>query len=72
MANLKEIRTRIASVKSTQQITSAMKMVSAAKLRKSQTAIMTLRPYYRKMNDIMVKLGNSMTDELPFNRKSKT
>ena len=72
MANLKEIRTRIASVKSTQQITSAMKMVSAAKLRKSQTAIMTLRPYYRKMNDIIVKLGKSMTDELPFNRKPKT
>ena len=45
MANLKDIRTRIASVKSTQQVTSAMKMVSAAKLRKAQDAIIQMRPY---------------------------
>ncbi|MBO6117399.1 MAG: ATP synthase F1 subunit gamma [Bacteroidales bacterium] len=71
MANLKEIRTRIASVKSTQQITSAMKMVSAAKLRKSQAAIVKLRPYSQKMSDIMAKVGESMTDEVPFARKPK-
>ncbi|MBR1774324.1 MAG: ATP synthase F1 subunit gamma [Bacteroidales bacterium] len=70
MANLKEIRSRIASVKSTQQITSAMKMVSAAKLRKSQAAIVKLRPYSSKMSDIMAKLGSSMSDDVPFARKT--
>ena len=45
MANLKEIRNRIASVSSTMQITSAMKMVSAAKLKKAQDAITMMRPY---------------------------
>jgi len=45
MANLKEIRNRIASVSSTMQITSAMKMVSAAKLKKAQDAITAMRPY---------------------------
>lgn len=68
MANLKEIRTRIASVKSTQQITSAMKMVSAAKLRKSQTAITLLRPYANKMSEIIARLGEAMTDDIPFTR----
>lgn len=53
MANLKEIRTRIVSVKSTRQITNAMKMVSAAKLRKAQDAIIQLRPYARKMHEIL-------------------
>ncbi len=70
MANLKEIRLRIASVKSTQQITSAMKMVSAAKLRKSQTAITQLRPYSRKMSEIMAKLGDSMGEDIAFARQS--
>ncbi len=51
MANLKEIRNRISSVSSTKQITSAMKMVSAAKLRKSQGAIVQLRPYSQLMNE---------------------
>ena len=53
MSNLKEIRTRINSVKSTRQITSAMKMVSAAKLRKSQDAIIQLRPYAEKLEEVL-------------------
>ena len=53
MANLKEIRTRIASVHSTRQITSAMKMVSAAKLRKAQNAIIEMRPYAVKLHEIL-------------------
>lgn len=53
MANLKEVRTRIESVNSTKQITSAMKMVAASKLRKSQNAIMALRPYAEKFNEII-------------------
>ncbi len=57
MANLKEVRTRIESVNSTKQITSAMKMVSASKLRKSQNAIIALRPYAEKFSEIMSKLS---------------
>ena len=57
MANLKEIRTRISSVKSTRQITSAMKMVSAAKLKKAQDAITQMRPYARKLHDILAHLS---------------
>jgi len=53
MVNLKIIRTRIMSVKSTRQITNAMKMVSAAKLRKAQDAIIQIRPYTNKLKDIM-------------------
>lgn len=71
MANLKEIRTRIASVSSTQQITSAMKMVSASKLRKSQNAILKLRPYSAKMTEIMQNLCGSEKDEMPLARQSK-
>jgi len=56
MASLKEIRTRVISVKSTRQITSAMKMVSAARLRKSQDAILQIRPYAHKLRDILEKL----------------
>ncbi|MGC8803708.1 MAG: F0F1 ATP synthase subunit gamma, partial [Bacteroidales bacterium] len=55
MANLKEIRTRIASVTTTRQITSAMKMVSAAKLKRAQDAVLQLRPYVSKLSGI---LGN--------------
>jgi len=72
MANLKEIRTRIASVGSTQQITSAMKMVSASKLRKSQNAIMKLRPYSAKMTEIMQHLCDSEIEDMPLARKDKT
>jgi F-type H+-transporting ATPase subunit gamma len=53
MPSLKEIRTRIASVESTQKITSAMKLVSAAKLRRAQNAIVNLRPYSNKLNGMM-------------------
>ncbi|HWR99406.1 MAG TPA: ATP synthase F1 subunit gamma [Prolixibacteraceae bacterium] len=56
MANLKEMRLRIVSVKSTQQVTRAMKMVSAAKLRKAQDAIIQIRPYAEKLHDILVSL----------------
>ena len=59
MANLKEVRTRIESVNSTKQITSAMKMVAASKLRKSQNAIMALRPYAEKFSEIMVAVSKS-------------
>ena len=49
MANLKEIRSRISSVGSTMQITSAMKMVSAAKLKRAQDAVTQMRPYSNKL-----------------------
>ena len=60
MANLKEIRTRIISVESTMQITSAMKMVSAAKLKRAQDAIVQMRPYAKKFNDILVNVAASL------------
>jgi F-type H+-transporting ATPase subunit gamma len=63
MANLKEVRTRIDSVKSTRQITSAMKMVSASKLRKAQNAIMALRPYATKLQEIMANVSDSIGSE---------
>jgi len=56
MASLKEVRVRIASVNSTKQITSAMKMVSASKLRKAQTSLLKLRPYAAQMNQMMLDL----------------
>jgi F-type H+-transporting ATPase subunit gamma len=62
MANLKAIRIRITSVKSTRQITSAMKMVSAAKLRKAQDKIVRLRPYANKLYQILVDLSQSLSD----------
>ena len=55
MANLKEIRTRITSVESTMQITSAMKMVSAAKLKRAQDAITQMRPFAKKFNEILLE-----------------
>ena len=60
MASLKEIRTRISSVKSTRQITSAMKMVSAAKLKKAQDAITQMRPYAAKLYEILTHLSSSI------------
>lgn len=63
MANLKEVRTRIASTQSTQQITKAMKMVSATKLRKAQQAITQMRPYAEKLNGILQNLSDSAKDE---------
>ena len=62
MANLKAIRIRISSFKSTRQITSAMKMVSAAKLRKAQDKIVRLRPYANKVYDLLVDLLQSLSD----------
>jgi F-type H+-transporting ATPase subunit gamma len=63
MANLKEIRNRIASVSSTMQITSAMKMVSAAKLKKAQDAITAMRPYANKLSELIQNLSGSMDGE---------
>ena len=60
MANLKEIRNRITSVGSTMQITSAMKMVSASKLKKAQDAITQMRPYAVKLQDILSNLSSSL------------
>ena len=60
MANLKEIRTRIGSVASTMQITSAMKMVSAAKLKRAQDAIIQMRPYAEKLKNILMNVSNSL------------
>lgn len=76
MAGLKEVRIRIASVISTQQITKAMKMVSAAKLRRAQDAILRLRPYASKLTEIMqnvsqsseVSGGNPYTKVRPVNK----
>lgn len=62
MPNLKEVRNRIQSVNSTKQITSAMKMVSAAKLKKAQDAIIKLRPYSAKLTDIMNNLSGSLDE----------
>src|SRR5687768_9422115 len=60
MANLKEVRIRITSVNSTRQITSAMKLVSAAKLKKAQDAIIKMRPYSNKLTEILQNLSQSM------------
>ena len=60
MANLKEIRTRITSVASTMQITSAMKMVSAAKLKRAQDAITQMRPYAEKLQEILVNISSTL------------
>ncbi len=70
MPGLKEVRIRIASVKSTQQITNAMKMVAASKFRKAQTAIIKLRPYAAKLREILQNLSVSIenSDENVFTR----
>ena len=64
MANLKEIRTRIASVKNTRQVTSAMKMVSAAKLRKAQDAIMKIRPYTDQLHKVAGEISSAAGDDV--------
>ncbi|MFW5644911.1 MAG: ATP synthase F1 subunit gamma, partial [Bacteroidota bacterium] len=63
MANLKEIRTRISSVTSTRQITSAMKMVAAAKLRKSQETITQLRPYSEKLTEVLRAISDTLVQD---------
>jgi F-type H+-transporting ATPase subunit gamma len=60
MANLKEVRNRISSVSSTQQITKAMKMVAAAKLKRATNAIVQLRPYANKLRDILAQVSASV------------
>jgi F-type H+-transporting ATPase subunit gamma len=72
MANLKEIRIRLNSVKSTRQITSAMKMVSAAKLRRAQESILQLRPFYIKLHELLNHVSESIQDdyENPFSRST--
>ena len=62
MANLKEVRNRIKSVTSTQQITKAMKMVSAAKLKRATNAIIQLRPYANKLKELLANLSASLED----------
>ena len=73
MPNLKEVRTRIASVNSTKQITNAMKMVSASKLRRAQNAIIKLRPYSAKLTEILQNLSDSIenTDAAAFFEERK-
>ncbi|MEA2043683.1 MAG: ATP synthase F1 subunit gamma [Bacteroidota bacterium] len=63
MANLKEVRTRISSVQSTQQITKAMKMVAASKLRKAQNAILDLRPYAQKLHELLSHISAAGASE---------
>ncbi|RZJ67876.1 MAG: ATP synthase F1 subunit gamma [Flavobacterium sp.] len=63
MANLKEIRNRITSVSSTMQITSAMKMVSAAKLKKAQDAITAMRPYSEKLTQLLQNLSSTLDSD---------
>lgn len=62
MANLKEVKTRIGSVVSTQQITKAMKMVAAAKLRKAQESIMQMRPYAQKLGEVIENVSGGLED----------
>ncbi|GGH04564.1 ATP synthase F1 subunit gamma [Sphingobacterium alkalisoli] len=67
MANLKEVRNRITSVTSTQQITKAMKMVSAAKLKRATNAIVQLRPYANKLRDVLAQVSASVEgNDSPF------
>ena len=69
MASLKEVKTRISSVKSTRQITSAMKMVASAKLHKAQTRIENMLPYQRKLNEILTNfLSTDTTFETPYTK----
>jgi len=63
MPSLKEVKTRINSVISTQQITSAMKMVAAAKLRRAQENIMQMRPYAEKLNEILVNVSSGLDSD---------
>ncbi len=73
MPSLKEVRIRIASVKSTQQITSAMKMVAASKLRRAQNAILKMRPYAAKLKEILQNLSASIesSGDNPYTQQRK-
>lgn len=73
MANLKELRNRISSVGSTMQITSAMKMVSAAKLKRAQDAIVQMRPYAQKLEEILVNVSSTLdASENSYARRAET
>ncbi len=72
MANLQEVRTRIASVSSTRQITSAMRMVSAAKFRRAQTAIFGMRPYADKLASIIEDIDVGGDVQTPYHHVRKT
>ncbi len=63
MASLDDLKKRISSVKSTQKITKAMKMVAASKLRRAQESAEKGRPYSDKMNNIIINLSNSISDK---------
>ena len=69
MPSIKEVKNRIGSVKSTQQLTKAMKMVAAAKLKKAQDKVLQLRPYSKKLNEILSNLSDSINNELFTKRK---
>src|SRR6478735_2514084 len=71
MASLKEVRNRIVSVQSTQQITKAMKMVAAAKLRRAQDSIIRMRPYAQRLSSILTNLSELAEDEVsnPYTEK---
>ena len=72
MASLKEVRNRIVSVQSTQQITKAMKMVAAAKLRRAQDSIIRMRPYAQRLSNILTNLSELQEDaaiENPYTAK---
>ena len=71
MPSLKDLKNRIGSVKSTQKITSAMKMVAAAKLRKAQEQAIASRPYYSSMEKIVSSLANKLIDNAPELLKGK-
>jgi len=64
MPSIKEVKNRIGSVKSTQQLTKAMKMVAAAKLKKAQDKVLQLRPYSKKLNEILSNLSGSVNNNL--------
>ena len=64
MPSIKEVKNRIGSVKSTQKITKAMKMVAAAKLKKAQDKVVQLRPYSKKLNEILSNLSGSVSNDL--------
>ena len=64
MPSLDDLRKRISSVKSTQKITKAMKMVAAAKLKKAQDRVLQLRPYSKKLNEILSNLSSSINNDL--------
>ncbi len=69
MPSIKEVKNRIGSVKSTQQLTKAMKMVAAAKLKKAQDKVLQLRPYSKKLNEILSNLSESVNNDLFKQRK---